>query len=105
MHSFLEINQPGLCGLTETWLDPNVLDYELVQDNYNFYRKDRIGRGGGLLLYVNKYIKSKRRVDLELDTSSSNEFIIVELMNMGINMFVLLFYRPPSSDVHFNNNF
>ena len=61
------------------------------------YRKDRDGRGGGVLIYVPKGCRSRRRFDLEED---GIEVIWLELhMNRRI---VLLsnIYRPPHADAN-----
>ena len=55
-------------GLSETWLDGNVNDGELQVPGYRMYRKDRSsGKGGGVMVYVSKGVKSLRRQDLEND--------------------------------------
>jgi len=54
------VNNDVIC-LNETWLNSNIFDAELVFNNYNLYRNDRVlspgkTRGGGVLIAINKNI-------------------------------------------------
>ena len=42
-----------ICGYTETFLSDAVDDCRVEIKGYNMYRKDRNGRGGGIIVYVN----------------------------------------------------
>ncbi|KAH7946088.1 hypothetical protein HPB49_020306 [Dermacentor silvarum] len=54
--------------LTETWLDPGVLDGELMDiSSHTIFRRDRRGRGGGVLVATPVGISAHRRHDLEHD--------------------------------------
>ena len=53
--------------VTETWLNCNILDNEILSSEYNIHRRDRLRRGGGILLAVNEGICCQRRLDLETD--------------------------------------
>ena len=46
---------------TETWLDDNISDADLYIGGYNNFRKDRIGRGGGIMLYGTCTMSCNRR--------------------------------------------
>ena len=60
---------PDIIGITETWGHKDVFDSEIVNDDYNFYRKDRVGRKGGeVALLVKKIFKSssiQQNTDIE----------------------------------------
>ena len=43
-------HQFDIIAVTETWLTTAVSDDDIGLDNYNVYRKDRQGRGGGVLV-------------------------------------------------------
>ena len=46
LKTMLYTEAPDFFGITETWLDTNILDSEIDFDNYNVFRKDRCdGRG------------------------------------------------------------
>ncbi|CAB4002548.1 Hypothetical predicted protein [Paramuricea clavata] len=55
-----EINDPDLICISETWLDPSILDLTISP-----YRKDRGTPGGGLITYVKTAIPSSRLFDME----------------------------------------
>ena len=87
--------------VVETWLDSTVSDTDLYVNGYtcNYYRKDRKGKGGGILLTFNEDVSCIRRTDLEIYDETDcvcNEFMVcvIELSN-GTNMVVILFYRSP----------
>ena len=47
---------PDILVLVETWLYGNVLDSELHVDGFQFFRKDRVHRGGGIITYIKSTI-------------------------------------------------
>ena len=49
-------------AVTETWLNDNILDSEILSHGYSIYRHDRDSskRGGGVLLAVKQSIESIR---------------------------------------------
>ena len=50
----LSLHRPSTDGLIcETWLSDFVYDHEILPSNYSIYRKDRLSRGGGVLIAVN----------------------------------------------------
>ena len=66
----IELSQGDNHGITETWLNSNILDSELFPEHYNVHRKDREHaarqkRGGDILMTFK--IISCRRADLESD--------------------------------------
>ena len=64
-------------SLCETWLNPTVLDGEILP-GYNIFRRDRDGLGGGVLIAVKNTIHASRRTDLE---RLGIELVVVELKN------------------------
>ena len=50
--NFVLQNPLSVFAVTETWLQPLILDSIISIPNYNMIRKDRPSRGGGLALYV-----------------------------------------------------
>ena len=53
LHSLLTIDKPHLVAITETHLDENITDAELVDSSYLVFRKDRYHQGGVMLLANN----------------------------------------------------
>lgn len=42
-----------LC-FSETWLKPDILDYDILPPDYSIFRRDRASHAGGVLLAINK---------------------------------------------------
>jgi hypothetical protein len=101
--ALLDLANPDLMTVTETWLKDFVKDTEIADENdYNIYRKDRPEmRGGGVLTLVRKNIWSYRRDDLESLNENHNEIVAVEVRpNPGDRILIISAYRsqidPPS---------
>ena len=52
---------------TETWLDPTIATAEILPDSYKVYRRNRGGRGGGVVVAVRNSLDSYVGPDLEAD--------------------------------------
>ena len=48
--------KPHIIGITESWANNDITDAELGLEGYVMFRKDRIGRRGGVLLYIKETI-------------------------------------------------
>ena len=57
-------NVPHIFGFSETFLNENVKDSELIVHNFIFERRDRGSKGGGIIVYISENIPYKRRFDL-----------------------------------------
>ena len=61
-----EINNASIAIVTESWLTSETPSSSISIGEYNIYRKDRNKRqGGGVVVYVENYLRSKRLSDLE----------------------------------------
>lgn len=91
---------PDILVLTETWLNSDVRDSEILPSDFVLHRKDRAEtrpdkRGGGVLIGVRKTLSSVRRSDLEPEA----EVLIAELKPVKHAKIALIAcYRPPNSD-------
>ena len=45
-----------IIGITESWANNDITDAELGLEGYVIFRKDKIGRRGGVLLYIKETI-------------------------------------------------
>ena len=91
-----------LC-FTETHLSDEVSDSIVKIDNFNtMYRKDVNNFSGGILVYVNNDLVSKRVTELE---NALSESIWIELSD-GVNTYLLCtLYRRPNTRVEFWDRF
>ena len=80
--------------VTETFLSDDILDAEIIPDDFQVYRQDQNRNGGRILVAIRNSIPSMRRMDLETDC----EVLWVQLSLLQIpNLLIGTFYRPPSS--------
>lgn len=86
--------------LSETFLSTKILDHSLQIDNFNLFRKDRDGWGGGVAAYVNSDIITVRRSEIEIHDI---ETMWLELQLLNTKIIVCVAYRPPNSSVEFWN--
>ena len=84
-----------ICGLSETKLDENFTNSQFHVENFSLYRKDRNGKGGGLLSYIRSDIPHRRRADLEY-SKNGIESMIFEVHVKKEKWMVAIVYRSPS---------
>ena len=73
----VQAHNPTLIAVTESWLDDSIPDSAISLRSFSVLRRDRQGQpGGGVLLYVNNSIMSRRLTDL-VDNDCSSEFEIL----------------------------
>ena len=90
-----ELSNFDIICLTETWLDQRTIDDDLALNGFNLHRRDRPGdHHGGICVYVNQNIFSRRRNDLELPNI---ENVWIEVLLHNCKMLIGTFYRPPNS--------
>ena len=88
-----------LFAIAETKLDSNFLDGEFEKPNYKMCRRDRSFRGdigGGIIVYVNVNIPSRRIHTLECEHFDT---IAVELNIAKRRWLCISVYRPPSESL------
>ena len=90
-----ELNNFDIICLTETWLDQRTLNNNLSLNEYNLYRRDRVGdRYGGICVYAKQNTYSRRRQDLE---PPNIECVWIEISTHNKKHLIGTFYRPPNS--------
>lgn len=100
LHNLVASHEANIVAVTETWLNANVLDGEILPQRFCLHRKDRSAtcpdrRGGGILLAIDATLASSRRQDLEPPC----EILVCEIAPTGsAKIAVILCYRPPNSD-------
>ena len=77
----------------------------LQVDGYELFRKDRGSRGGGILVYYKSNISCKWKLELMSASKVFNEILVCEVyMDTNKKFHLVTFYRPPNTDVNFNDN-
>ena len=74
--------------MTETWLSETIYDAEVGTSNYQIFRCDRKNKGGGVLIAVDKSIRS-----IQLTVGYNIEAVMVELESYLV---VLCIYAQPN---------
>ena len=83
-------------GLTETWLNDNIVNC-FTLNNYEYFGSNRPEkRGGGVGLYVSKQLEHKSRNDLTKNVGIIETKFIEIINDNGKNLIVGVIYRPPS---------
>ena len=104
LKNFLTSETPDILCVVETWLDSNALDLELHVDGYQFFRRDRGSRGGGIIVYFRSDLICTHRKDLVAHFPNFNEIMVCEISAHLEKFFLVNFYRPPNADQTFNDN-
>ncbi|XP_039292602.1 uncharacterized protein LOC120353350 [Nilaparvata lugens] len=101
-HSFLTsllASDYDVIVITETWLCNGIMDSELFTDSYIIYRRDRPqGMGGGVLIAVNRRVRSNLCPCLTLDPYES---LGVNINFEGVSHTVIAVYIPCSSSFQY----
>ena len=85
-----------LAALTETHLNPNILDAECSIPNYHLYRADRGGNRnkGGVAMYIRSDIAGSSK----LICSGSNGVVEYQMVHIRkYNVVIMNLYRPPTT--------
>ena len=89
-----ELNNFSVICLTETWLNDHTANDSISLDGYKLYRRDRGGDNhGGICVYTEDNVFSRRRNDLELPNI---ECIWIEITVHHRKFLLGTFYRPPN---------
>ena len=92
LSDFVNLSLPDIICISETWLNTAYSSSVLGLKNYAIYRKDRLNRGGGVLLAIKNNLVSN-----EVMFSSDSEIIAVNLTIASTVLRVIASYRPPST--------
>ncbi|CAF4867365.1 unnamed protein product [Pieris macdunnoughi] len=92
--------------ITESWLNSSFYDNELCSDEYQMFRRDRSKEtsskniGGGLLIYVSRYLKAYERAEWNCN-SVETLWITIPHNSLAVNdrrsLHIGLVYIPPDS--------
>lgn len=97
--SLIDDNKSNILVFTETWLNPDITDDEILPhtQSYNIYRKDRSGkRGGGVLLGIRKSL-----TPFLVNSKSSLKIVWVSVIINTTKLLIGVCYRPPDASAAF----
>ncbi|KAK9708938.1 hypothetical protein QE152_g26917 [Popillia japonica] len=103
----IQSSNANFFAITETWLSSDIADqvvgvngYQIVQvvgvNGYQIVRNDRVGRGGGVALYIKNVYRFRV---LPIDSHPHLEQLWIETVSCKLPLIVGVFYRPPRSDM------
>lgn len=97
LNAIINTYQPDIIHLTETHLDEKIQSSEILQGNtnYDIIRKDRISRGGGVLIATHKnlIVSHERGFDTDCEIIW-NKITLTDCKSI----YTAAYYRPPNND-------
>nr|CAI5830915.1 unnamed protein product [Callosobruchus analis] len=94
--SLLSVNRYDIFAVTETWLNKDILSEAVAIDGYEFYRRDRAGRGGGVGFYVKNSLQCNS-LDFHMENAGNLEHLWISVKCDGKKICICVIYRPPHS--------
>ncbi len=82
----------AVIAVTESWLDQEISDHDIVIDGFEVHRKDLNDNQGGTLIYASKSLTHWKRNDLEIATLQA---VWIEIRVNNKKILVSSIYRPP----------
>ena len=91
----IEVINPQIIGISESWANKDILDAELGLTGYIMFRRDRIGRrGGGVILYVKESIQAYE-IKLEREANCDGA-VWCNIVTGNSTLTIGLVYRSPN---------
>ena len=85
-----------IVALSETWLSNDVDSDTIKLQGYNLFRKDRVGRGGGVAIYIKTGINKCEIVSLDFLTNNNLfEHLWIKFKANQKTFLISSIYRPP----------
>ena len=102
--ALVSLHKFDVFGVSETWLNANISNDQLVISGYNSpLRNDRVGyRGGGVAMYIANHLPYARKCEYE---HAGIELLWVEIMLNKSKVLCGVCYRPPNSNVSQTDEF
>lgn len=96
LESLILTYSPHVIVVTETWLNHDIADHEIVPPGYRMLRKDRDRRGGGVAVILRDELLVTRLADIP-----DLECLWVKTGLGKVTIVIGACYRPPNSDSSF----
>lgn len=84
-------------GVSETWLHADISDEVVLLDNYVLVRQDRLGRGGGVAVYLKNTFNFRV---LHRESAAFIEQIWIEVTINDKKILIGNIYRPPKGELN-----
>nr|CAI5855517.1 unnamed protein product [Callosobruchus analis] len=85
--SLLSVNRYDIFAVTETWLNKDILSEAVAIDGYEFYRRDRAGRGGGVGFYVKNSLQCNS-LDFHMENAGNLEHLWISVKCDGKDLYL-----------------
>lgn len=89
-------HNPDVVIVTETWLRPEIEDFEVIPPAYKIICKDRDARGGGVAIVIKEGIEFVGMAD-----NPVNESVWCRIQLCGASCVIGAVYRPPNAPLSF----
>ena len=99
LRAFIDDHRQNIICINETMIDDKIHDSDIEVDNYLLVRKDRNSDGGGVAIYIPKYLAFALREDL-MTYNLENVTIQLKIGNYR-SFIVTALYRPPNKHVEY----
>ena len=94
----VEQTAPDIIVLSETWLKGYIDSTVVDLDDFNFYRIDRVGRAGGVAMYVKSYLSVS--ILNAVTIPKCFELLALKIHLVPDPLTVVGIYRPPKAASH-----
>lgn len=91
--NFINSNNYKIITISETWLNASHNDEMFSITGYHLLRSDRVGRGGGVAVYISTDIKFEI---IDFNNTYQIEMLVVKLCFPTIVLIVVVLYKPPN---------
>ena len=86
-----------ILAFTETWFDMGTRPCEISIPSYTLLRRDRIGRGGGVCLFIHDSLQV-----VSQSVNQSSELLSATVRTSQGLLLVVVYYRPPGATSYLN---
>ena len=98
----IKTEEPDIIAGSETWLNPNIYNSEIFNNNYNIFRKDRPDNYGGVLLAIKSNIIAE---EITTQSNSNIESVFCKIVTPNSTPLIVgSIYRPPNTNLEYMKN-
>ena len=97
LQDFIHSESIDMVCLTETWLSEKHFNVEILPEDYNVFRVDRICKTGGGVLIVTRESSFPETKQVYFSQTAELEIVCIECTTNSSRILVVCCYRPPNS--------